>query len=85
MRFLFSAKDAFHTEGYPYPYTGPLRAIYPVIPVPKRTLPEIIVRPDYALNSSFQSFPSSLPSPLFHTTFITPVRGYLMSWLDSYD
>lgn len=45
--------DPFITEDYSYPYTGPLRAIYPVESVPKRVLPDSIVKPDYASNSTY--------------------------------
>lgn len=31
-------------------YTGNLRAVYPIIPIPKRFLDQSIQRPDYALH-----------------------------------
>ncbi|KAK4706060.1 methionyl aminopeptidase, partial [Phenoliferia sp. Uapishka_3] len=44
---LNSAKDAFAGKDV---YTGTLRAVYPVEPVPKREVPESIPKPDYAIN-----------------------------------
>jgi methionyl aminopeptidase len=39
------AKEGFNGK---YTYTGPLRAVYPIEPVPKRVVPDTVTYPDYA-------------------------------------
>ncbi|KAL8292288.1 hypothetical protein RQP46_001754 [Phenoliferia psychrophenolica] len=45
-------------------YTGPLRAIYPIVPVPKREVPASIPRPDYALNTKGNSMSETVANKM---------------------
>lgn len=47
---LLTAKDAFALKFPNFQYTGPLRAVMPIVPVPKREVPKDIPYPDYANN-----------------------------------
>ncbi|CEQ42715.1 SPOSA6832_04545 [Sporobolomyces salmonicolor] len=52
-QFPEGTKDAFDSR---FKYTGPLRAVAPVEPVPKREVPAHIPRPDYATELNGVSF-----------------------------
>ncbi|GAA5969217.1 hypothetical protein JCM21900_001510 [Sporobolomyces salmonicolor] len=52
-QFPEGTKDAFDSR---FKYTGPLRAVAPVEPVPKREVPAHVPRPDYATELNGVSF-----------------------------
>ncbi|ORY79728.1 peptidase M24, structural domain-containing protein [Leucosporidium creatinivorum] len=49
-------KDAFADKFPDFRYTGTLRSVMPIVPVPKRHVPESIEYPDYGREANGQSF-----------------------------